>query len=206
MNFIVNFARTVIAGFFRVLCGTSVFYQDSPPDQSQRIFYANHSSHLDFILLWSVLPSEIRYQTRPVAAADYWLSSKLKRFLAVKIFQAVLIDRKAANPEAALKTMLTALDQGHSLIIFPEGTRSLDGEVQQFKSGLFYMHQARPNISLQPVYLDNLNRILPKGDFILVPLLSKVIIGRKLTVPASIDKPEFLQLSTSALLQLKDAT
>ena len=206
MNFIVDFARTLIAWIFRIVCGTTVFYRGSGPDLRQRIFYANHSSHLDFILLWSALPSEIRCRTRPVAAADYWLSSALKKFLAVKIFQAVLIDRKSGNPEAALQIMLEAIDRGDSLIIFPEGTRSLDGEMQQFKSGLFYLHQARPNISLLPVYLENLNRILPKGDFILVPLLSKVIIGDELRVPQGIDKTDFLNISSNSLLQLKDAT
>ena len=208
MSYLLRLTRNFIASLFRVLCGTSTFFQAADSQlsqavQAQRIYYANHSSHLDFILLWSVLPNEVRQQTRPVAAADYWLSSALKRFLAVKVFQAVLIDRKSGTPEKAMEIMLTALDHGSSLIIFPEGTRSPKGELQPFKSGLYYLHQARPNIPLVPVYLENLNRILPKGEFIVVPLLSTVTIGSELSGLASLDKSAFLEATTNALISLK---
>lgn len=203
MNYLIGFARNLIAALFRILCGTGTIWRCSALSPGQRIFYANHSSHLDFVLLWAALPNEIRQRTRPVAAADYWLSSPLKRFLAETVFQAVLIDRKSGEPQEKQRQMVQALDEGSSLIIFPEGTRSFNGELQAFKSGLYYLYQARPNVRLVPVYLENLNRILPKGEFILVPLLSKVTIGAELLPAADLDKNGFLELSRNALLELR---
>lgn len=170
------------------------------------IVFANHSSHLDFAVIWAALPGEFRSRTRPVAGRDYWGKSLPRRWLAGNFFNALLIERKnvtvANNP---LKTMLAALDAGDSLIVFPEGTRNPDGQIHEFKPGLFHLAHARPAISLVPIYLENLNRILPKGDIFPVPLLASIAVGKPLQFVENEIKPGFLARARSALEMLRSS-
>ena len=208
-----------LAGLARLVAGSSVYWTEEPTTQP-RIYVANHSSHLDFIVLWAVLPPEVRARTRPVAAADYWRSG-IRRWLADNIFHAVLIDRgaaKAAPPPGdpadssdapghtpAIAQMLAALDQGGSLILFPEGTRGRDGELAPFRSGLYGVCAARPTIPVVPVYMANLNRILPKGTKLPVPLLSRVTMGPPLLLQPGELRKAFLTRARAAVAQLVDA-
>jgi 1-acyl-sn-glycerol-3-phosphate acyltransferase len=167
------------------------------------IFFANHSSHLDFAVLWAALPRDERRRTRPVAGRDYWEATPLRRWIARRVFCAVLIERQkvtaASNP---LVLMLAALDTGRSLIVFPEGTRSTDGVMHDFKPGLFHLARARPAIPLVPVYLENLNRMLPKGDIMAVPLIASVTVGPPLHLDADENKLDFLARARQAVAAL----
>ena len=136
--------------------------------QSQRIYYFNHTSHLDTILMWSALPSALRLVTRPLAAQDYWLATPFRKFCADRLFNAIFVSREAAEPRARSEQILKIAEEmgsGYSLMIAPEGTRSPEGGLQPFKSGLFYLSQARPDVDLVPVYLENVHKLLPKGAF-----------------------------------------
>src|SRR5262249_47186472 len=149
---------------------------------------ANHSSHLDFIVIWSALPSDLRRLARPVAGRDYWERGALRRYLAAEVFHAVLIQRSkaaaadaAAAAQASVRHLAVEMGDRHSLIVFPEGTRGSDREVGPFKSGLYHLSRVRPEVELIPVYLENLNRILPKGEVLPVPMLSRVVFGSALS-------------------------
>jgi 1-acyl-sn-glycerol-3-phosphate acyltransferase len=202
----------IIAAAARLISGVQVRWVDSEPDRRQAVYFANHSSHLDFVVLWASLPAEVRAVTRPVAAKDYW-NSGLRRALAVNVFRAVLVARHAgkngehlasADPRLAVEHMLQAMGDTESLILFPEGTRGSGQEVAPFKSGLYYLCQQRPHLRLIPAYLNNLNRILPKGEFLPVPFISKLTFGSTMTLGAGESKVAFLARAHEAVCRLKD--
>jgi 1-acyl-sn-glycerol-3-phosphate acyltransferase len=192
-----------LVGLSRLVSGTRARWVGCEPHARQRIYFANHTSHLDTLVLWSALPSSLRPLTRPVAARDYWAASFARRFLAEKIFNAVLIDRTSADPDAnPVLEMARAMGDRHSLIIFPEGTRSPTGEAGSFKSGLYHLARERTDVELVPVFMENLNRILPKGSFLPVPLLGGVIIGAPIRLDAGEEKFDFLARARMAVLDL----
>lgn len=195
-----------LAFLARLASGPSVRCIEGSPCQGQCIFFANHVSHLDVVVLWSVLPREIRARTHPVAAKDYWEASAFRRYLATRVFRAVLVDRQGSNL-GALRTQIdqltAALDAGDSLIIFPEGTRGDGREIGPFKSGLDYLARQRPEVDLVPVYLHNLDRIMPKGEFLPVPQLSRITFGSPLRRLDGEAKEAFLTRAREAVLSLK---
>jgi 1-acyl-sn-glycerol-3-phosphate acyltransferase len=195
---------SAIVLFARFITAVRGLWQGTEPSERQRIYYANHSSHGDFVLLWTVLPPRLRKQTRPVAGADYWLQSPFRKFIGCDVFRSVLIDRKAQQArEAPVEQMSSALDSGDSLILFPEGTRNItDQRLLPFKSGLFHLATARPAIDLVPVWIDNLNRVLPKGEVIPLPLICTVTFGSELHLQADESKSDFLARAEAALLAL----
>jgi hypothetical protein len=167
------------------------------------VYFANHSSHVDFVLLWSVLPPALRRRTRPVAAKDYWARGALRRFLIHRVFRGLLIERSGFHrDENPLAIMLEALDAGDSLILFPEGTRGRDGEIQHFKPGLFRLAEARPGVELAPAFIDNAYRVMPKGAALPIPLLCSIAFGRPVRLEAGESKSGFLERSRRALIEL----
>ena len=194
----------MIAGFARMVTGVRGEWRGGAPDRRPRVYYANHRSHADFVLIWTVLPSPLRRRTRPVAGADYWLKGGLRRFLGERVFRAVLIDRDhASRDHDPIAVMATALDQDNSLILFPEGTRNTSEEpLLPFKSGLYHLARARPDVEFVPVWIENLNRVMPKGEFVPIPLLCTVTLGAPIAIGSSEEKTAFLERSRNALLAL----
>ncbi len=187
----------------KILSGATVRWVDCQPDVCQRVYFANHTSHLDALVLWSSLPREIRNLTRPVAAKDYWTSGPVRRYMA-GVFNALLIDRKDIsirnNPVDA---MIREIADKYSLIVFPEGSRNPSGELGEFKSGLYYLGKKRPDLELVPVYIENLNRVMPKGEVLPVPLLSCITIGPPMWLETGENKVQFLERARQAILKLK---
>ena len=197
-----NVVGTTVTLFARAVTGVRGEWQGCAPDARPRVYFANHTSNGDFVLIWTVLPPVLRRTTRPVAGADYWNVNAIRRFIADRVFHSVLIDR---NPETRtddpVGQMTHALDAGASLILFPEGTRNMTEErLLPFKSGLYHLAMARPEIELVPVWLENLNRMMPKGEVFPVPLLCTVTFGAPLTISAQEDKSAFLKRAEAALL------
>jgi 1-acyl-sn-glycerol-3-phosphate acyltransferase len=193
-----------VAGLARLIAGGYVRW-DERPSATPRVYFANHSSHLDFVLLWSYLPLELRRRTRPVAARDYWEGGPLRRYLATRVFRALLIDRAGPDARSAVEHMAEGLAAGDSLILFPEGTRGSGQEIAPFKSGLYHLCAASPGLELVPVSLENLNRVLPKGEFLPVPMVSRVAFGESLRLGEGEQKDEFLARARAAVETLREA-
>lgn len=194
----------VLATTAKLLSGSSVRWIDCQPDTCQRIYFANHTSHLDALVLWSSLPKHVRALTRPVAAKDYWERGWVRRFIA-KNFNVLLIDRqKIKVHQSPVELMLREMGNDYSLIVFPEGARNTGEEMDEFKSGLYYLAKKRPDLELVPVYIDNLNRVLPRGEFLPVPLLSCITIGPPIWLETGEAKVDFLRRAREAVRRLKD--
>jgi 1-acyl-sn-glycerol-3-phosphate acyltransferase len=197
----------------RLFCGATARFKGCAPEPRQRLYVANHTSHLDAVVLWSALPRELRERTRPIAAADYW-SRGLRRYLATRVFDAILIPRGApgrseAEREAAARAAIEGTLAGlgpagdaRSAILFPEGTRSPDGRLQPFKSGVYHLCRARPDLELVPVWLENLGRILPKGGLAPVPFVASATFGPPTRLAPDETKDAFLARLREALLAL----
>ena len=200
----------MVAGIIRLISGAQARWCGVDPVRAdgtvpKRVYFANHQSNLDAPVIWASLPRELRRRTRPVAAQDYWDKGPLRRLLAHKVFRCLLIERKKVSvSNNPLRAMEAVLDEGDSLIIFPEGTRSMDdeGEISEFKPGLWHLGRKHPEAELVPVHLENLNRILPKGTLILIPLLAAVTFGAPIKINEGEDKPSFLARAKKAVEEL----
>ncbi len=187
----------------RVLVGAQPRWVGSRPSPALRIYYANHTSHMDTLALWCALPGELRAKTRPVAASDYWSGSGLKSYIATRGFNALFIERKADKRESdPLAPLIEALQRGESLIIFPEGTRRAQALPSPFKSGIFHLAAKMPSAELIPVYLDNLYRSMPKGTLLPVPLTCSVRFGAPLERRPDESKDSFLDRARQAVVDL----
>jgi 1-acyl-sn-glycerol-3-phosphate acyltransferase len=187
----------------------SIRFLERIDDGRQRIYFANHTSHLDFILIWSSLPRHVRERTRPVARRDYWEKSRFRRYYVGKVFNAVLIDRTAMNGRPgvgldrggreALEQMVAALGDEHSLILFPEGTRGSGERIAQFRSGLYYLCRERPDVELVPVRIKGANRVLPKGRILPRPQQSQLTFGPPMRIEDGETKAAFMERARGAL-------
>ena len=199
-------SSVVIAGAARFLSGATVRWVGCTPEPRQRVYFGNHTSHLDAVLVWAALPTQIRLRTRPLGARDYWGTENPLRRLITRLSGAVLIARdntSVAAREQQIKTILESMGERWSLIVFPEGTRGAGPEIAPFKSGLYHLSLRKPALELVPVYLDNVYRILPKGELLPVPMACCVTFGPPLALRADEPKEAFLERAREAVQQLK---
>ncbi|MEO8026923.1 MAG: lysophospholipid acyltransferase family protein [Bryobacteraceae bacterium] len=187
-----------------LLTGVHPRWSGSAPSETQRIYFANHTSHMDFVLLWSALPARLRQRARPVAAREYWSRGAVRRYMIHRVFRGVVVDRIVDRLESPIAPMVDALDEGDSLILFPEGTRGPGGsELLPFKAGIFHVAKARPNVELVPVWMENSHRVMPKGAVLPIPLLCSVTFGAGIHLYSGEDKAAFLGRLRAALLGLR---
>ena len=195
----------LIVAIAKLLTGVRAIWSGSTPKAEQTLYFANHTSHGDFVLLWATLPADLRALTRPVAGQDYWLASKLRRFIGEDVFNALMIRRdgsgEGANP---VEQMTEALQGGDSLIMFPEGTRNTGDEILlPLKSGLYHLARACPQVRLVPVWIENLKRVLPKGMLVPIPLACSVRYGAPIVLGEHEDKASFIARARQAMLDLR---
>lgn len=245
-----KFTGWVLLGLIRLLTGAQARWWGCPPKAEQRIYFANHQSHLDLVMIWAALPEELRSITRPIAARDYWATTPFKRWITTEVFNAIYVERggaAAAAPPAPreriepsfdpapfpaepapagqgelplaeppttptpgsaealvpLQPLIEALQSGDSIIIFPEGTRGHTGEPQKFKSGLFTLAQMFPEAVLVPAWIDNVQRVMPKGEVVPVPILCSVTFGAPLRLEEGEERRPFLDRAREAVIALR---
>ena len=203
MSSLADFAGLVLAFIARLITGAQGHWLGCPPKAEQRIYFANHQSHLDWVLIWAALPRDLRVRTRPIAAKDYWTSTPFKQWLTSAVFNAVYVNRQRTDDQDPLEPLAEALQRGDSLVIFPEGTRSNKGEPMPFKSGLYHLARQFPGVQLIPAWIDNVQRVMPKGEVVPVPILCSVTFGAPLTVGDDEDKAAFLDRARAAVLALR---
>jgi 1-acyl-sn-glycerol-3-phosphate acyltransferase len=196
----------LLALLARLITGAQGHWKGCPPTAEQRIYFANHQSHFDWVLIWAALPKDLRASTRPIAAKDYWTASPFKHWITREVFHAVYVARQRTDDQDPLEPLTDALKQGDSLVIFPEGTRSNKGDPQPFKSGLFHLAEQFPQVQLIPAWIDNVQRVMPKGEVVPVPILCTVTFGAPLQLGVEEDKRAFLERARAAVLALRPRT
>ena len=196
-------AGLLLATIARLITGAQGHWHGSPPKAEQRIYFANHQSHFDWVLIWAALPRDLRLTTRPIAARDYWTSTPLKHWITREIFNAVYVSRQRTDDEDPLEPLMEALRNGDSLVIFPEGTRGNKGEPAPFKAGLYHLAEAFPEVQLIPAWIDNVQRVMPKGEVVPVPILCSVTFGAPLLLQSGEDKRVFLDRAREAVIALR---
>ena len=188
----------------RLLTGVRALWSGTAPRAEQTLYFANHTSHGDFVLLWATLPADLRSITRPVAAQDYWESSALRQFIGQDVFNSLMICRDITTGPNPVQQMTQALLAGDSLIMFPEGTRNTGDDVLlPLKSGLFHLARACPQVRLVPVWIENLKRVLPKGSLVPIPLACSVRYGTPLVLEDGEEKALFMARARAAMLALR---
>jgi 1-acyl-sn-glycerol-3-phosphate acyltransferase len=196
-------AGLLLAFLARLITGAQGHWYGCPPKAEQRIYFANHQSHFDWVLIWAALPRELRATTRPIAARDYWTATPFKHWITREVFHAVYVSRQRTDDQDPLEPLAEALQHGDSLAIFPEGTRSNKGEPEAFKSGLYHLAQQFPQVQLIPAWIDNVQRVMPKGEVVPVPILCTVTFGAPLQLVDGEDKGAFLERARSAVIALR---
>lgn len=197
-------AAAILAGLARLLTGVRARWICGPPGTAPSLYFANHSSHLDTLVIWASLPGTLRVRTRPVAAADYWDRPGLRRWLATRVMKVLLVDRSGGGgSRESLRRLTDALDAGDSLILFPEGTRGDGSAIGELRPGLYFVARQHPQTPLIPVYLQNLSRILPKGECLPVPLLGSASFGAPLRLEPGEKREAFLERARTALTALE---
>lgn len=196
----------LLLGFVRLLTGAQARWLGCPPKAEQRIYFANHQSHADLVMIWAALPQELRGITRPIAAKDYWTASPLRAWITREVFHAIYVDRSRSDKTEGdpLEPLVEALHKGDSIILFPEGTRGHTGEPQAFKAGLYNLARQFPGVVLVPAWIHNVQRLMPKGEVVPVPMLCSVTFGEPMALGPDEDRSAFLARAREAVLALRD--
>ena len=193
-----------LLGLIRVLTGAQARWYGCPPKAEQRIYFANHQSHADLVMIWAALPKELRSITRPIAAKDYWTRSPFRQWITTAVFNAIYVDRARTGEQDPLEPLIDALESGDSIIIFPEGTRGNADEPQPFKAGLYNLAEKFPQVVLVPAWIDNIQRVMPKGEVVPVPILCSVTFGAPVRLEAGEERRAFLDRARLAVIALRE--
>lgn len=176
-------------------------------DQGPTVFYANHKSLADFLLLWAVLPAQVRRNTRIVAAEDFWQKNPLRRWISQNVFQAVMVKRPGeggvCKETGQLRTVLRPLREGKNLILFPEGQRNKTDQVLlPFQQGLYAISKVMPQVKLRPVWLANVDRLLPHQSRVPLPYACGVTFGGPLDILDGEPQNDFESRASQELIRL----
>jgi 1-acyl-sn-glycerol-3-phosphate acyltransferase len=193
-----------LLGLIRVLTGAQARWHGCPPKAEQRIYFANHQSHADLVMIWAALPKELRHVTRAIAARDYWTKTPFKKWITSAVFNVIYVSRDRTADEDPLEPLIEALGNGDSIILFPEGTRGHQGDPQAFKAGLYNLALKFPSVVLVPAWINNVQHVLPKGEVVPVPVLCSVTFGTPMQLHPDEDRRVFLDRARNAVVELRD--
>jgi 1-acyl-sn-glycerol-3-phosphate acyltransferase len=195
-------AKRLLAAALRTISGVQIQGKSNLADlRGVSVFFANHTSHADAAIVWASLPVSVRVLIRPVAAADYWHKTAIRRWLSQSVFRALLVERQEWHLGSdALTPMRNALLSGQHLLLFPEGTRQQSGgALGKFKPGLYYLARSVPSVRFIPIWLENIHHVLPKGAVLPVPFQCAIRFGKPLSYQAQESREEFLDRAREAL-------
>jgi 1-acyl-sn-glycerol-3-phosphate acyltransferase len=193
-----------LLGLIRVLTGAQARWHGCPPKAEQRIYFANHQSHADLVMIWAALPKDLRHITRAIAARDYWTKTPFKQWLTTAVFNVIYVSRDRTAEEDPLEPLVEALNNGDSIILFPEGTRGHAEEPQPFKAGLYNLATRFPDVVLVPAWINNVQHVLPKGEVLPVPVLCSVTFGAPLKVEPGEERRAFLDRARAEVIALRE--
>ena len=194
------FFLCVVRPLVFVVLGVNLRHGDRLPRQGPAILVANHNSHLDTLVLMTLLPHRLLKRIRPVAALDYFLKTRWRAWFATRIVGIIPLDRKPKPGTDPLALPDAALARGDILILFPEGSRGEPERLQAFKTGIAHLAKRHPDVPVLPVFLYGLGRALPKDAFLLVPFFVDVFVGKP--VPWSGERAEFMARLEQAMREL----
>lgn len=196
------FFAFIIKPFMLFFIGLRVFGEKQPINKHPFILIANHSSHMDTVSLLNLIPLKSLRKVKPVAAADYFAKNTLIAWLSDTFMNILPIDRaKITKENNPIKLMGDVLKNNQSIIVFPEGTRSLDGEFNQFKTGVARLIIQNPDIPIVPCYLTNMYKAMPKGELLPIPFICDIYIGESFLVQGD-DIQEITELLKAKIVEL----
>jgi len=204
---LLDWAATLVSyfllGLIRILTGSQARWWGCPPKAEQRIYFANHQSHADLVMIWAALPKELRRSVRAVAARDYWTKTPFRQWITTAVFNVIYVSRERHSGEDPLEPLIEAMQAGDSLILFPEGTRGYADEPQAFKAGLYNLAHKFPEVELIPAWINNVQRVMPKGEVVPVPVLCSVTFGAPMRVQPGEERQAFLTRAREAVIALR---
>jgi 1-acyl-sn-glycerol-3-phosphate acyltransferase len=172
------FAMLVLRPVAFMMLGLTVRGRDNLPKRGPAIVIANHNSHLDTLVLLSLMPLGQIDAVRPVAAADYFLKNRYLAWFSLHILNILPLERgNAARGEDPLAESVAALDRGEILIVFPEGSRGSAEVMGKFKGGVARLKERYPDVPVVPVFLQGAGKALPRGEIVLVPVVVDAVVG-----------------------------
>ena len=207
--------RTVITGIYRNYFSLKCYGLEHIPKGKPYIIMPNHTSHLDTLTVITALGTKA-YQLWVLAARDYWFATRFQGWFARTCLNALPIEREGNFTEFLqdLRVANEVMAQNNGLLIFPEGTRSLDGKLQPFKPGVLSLLIYSPNVPVIPAYIEGTYHALPKGQNLPKKRPVRIVFGEPFTFPPEewgeqdktpIDPDryqEFLELAQNRVVEL----
>jgi len=198
------FVLLIVRPVVLIILGLNIRGRNNLPMNGPALIAANHNSHLDTMVLFSLYPLSRVHKLRPVAAADYFLSNRIFAWFSLNVIGIIPLQRTGTTKKEDLFSEChQALDQQDILILFPEGTRGKPEQTSKLKKGIYYLIKDRSDVQITPVVTHGLGRALPRGEALFVPFNCDVVIGEK--IPPVSSSNELLTILSVNYTELLDS-
>ena len=190
------FFKFFIKPFILLITGMLIRGKENIPKNEPYLIIANHNSHLDILAIMSMYKSSELINVNPVAASDYFFKNKYLKWVSLNLIGIIPINRKIKREGNAhpLDEVYRKIEEGKTLIIFPEGSRGEPEQLQKFKNGIGHIAKKYPDLKILPIILENAGKALPKNEALFVPLIIKIEIKEAFTFNClNLDIKNFVQ-------------